>query len=237
LTVDFEGVEGEPEPDANESVVYYPNTAPPLTTSALAFVEEEFASGVYSTTSYEGTNALKISSNPDYDSYQFYITVSNSEFLGDNQSFTVEFFARLGASLSESSGNASYSGIQITTQTTSFDAILYYADGGVLVTGGAEQILQVGEGGNEVVTLTTTQATTVTHISVQYIAGSKTVVHYGGSKIYDESVSLDGLDYIILDIGSLNVSDPLLSQIRLTAGARYGDSGTISIPSYPFFTP
>jgi hypothetical protein len=235
-----------PGPEPEELVIWYPDEPPPLSTNALVTIVEEDTGGDYNTIVYEGTNSLQSASNELYDTV---FTLSNAELLGDDQSFTVDFFARLGTSLSGDSFRFSYVGFIFSTSfdggvtySAALDVSLLFYVGGVIETGGPEQILQVYDYNIEnpteaYIELTPTQVTTVKHVAIQYIAGSKTVVHYDGVKVFDENVQPDGLYRVYAFIGNNNLPNQLLSQIRLTAGARYGDLETISVPSYPFFTP
>jgi hypothetical protein len=231
------------EPAANrrkrdEIVIYYPDTPPPLTTRQDA--EIKFADGVYSPVKLGEVNALGITLNSNYDSYGFSLDLRNSSFLLEDQSFTVEFFARLGTSLSGPANNASFSGLRLFTETVFFDAFLLYLDEGVNVTGGVEQLLQLTgppdrpyDPDIDEVPLTIGQATTLAHIAIQYHQGLGTTVHYNGAKVYDQGMLLNGLNSIDPGVGALNVPDPLLSQIRLTKGIRYKGESFIP-PTGPF---
>jgi hypothetical protein len=238
LTVDFEGAA---EPEVNELVIYYPDTAPPLATIEGVTIEE-IANDVWSTFSFQGVNALEIPSNSSGNTTWWIIDFASESFNTELGSLTVEFFARIGTNATNDNNNKTSGWLaQLRNSNEServavigeFDADPFYR---ILAVNDSEVYPEGADFYTYQQSVTSEAAATMKHFSLQLIEGAQIIAHFDGTKVYDSSRTVSPMRYLFFYIFANEVSGTAISQIRITKSARYG-TGNFTPPSTAFYVP
>jgi hypothetical protein len=216
VETDFEG-EG-----ADDMIIYYGETAPLTTLSGAAVT----GSGIYSIIALNGVNTLTIPFSNSADSTSWSVGLTDESFQIID-SFTLEFFGRLGASLP--SGETQYSFLLVSLfddleQTFESEILGFYYNFDDPFGGGAPNLYVQYYDANDFIEpdVSAEDAIAMRHFAVQLIGGNRVVVHFNGSVIYDEVKSYNVPASLAFSLYSFKVDGPALGQLRLSNTALYG---------------
>ena len=217
----------------NPLIIYYPNTAPPLTTISGATVTDLGSPSAYNTAIFQGVNAL-VATGTDFAGPNYQVTATNEVFRLDSDPFTFEFWCRVGTSLPSngasfvqvSLGNSNYS------EQIGFDLFHEF---------NFQKLKLVQD--NSVKTDITPDSSSITnlnHVAIQRHSALAYTLHYKGAVVtsWNHNQNFLFASGIRLEFAALsdNVPGTGMSQIRLTKEALYG-TGAFTPPAAPFFTP
>lgn len=211
-----------------ELIVYYPNTAPPLTTAEGVTVSGDGSgNSAYAVVSFSGQNAL--SQDEPLDEGWILQELPEGSFPGE---FTVEFYQKINNAEGDGQSRVYVDfgdddgGFGVETVFPAYTPEQSGIEIRIFNNDNLDEIFQSASG-------------QYVHCSIQRIGQSQIVFHYGGSSVFSTQDGFTG-PMTFLQFGvtpnTTGGLDTALGQIRITAQALYG-TGSFTPPSQPFFIP
>jgi hypothetical protein len=242
------------------TVIYFPNTAPPLSTNgAVSFINinpyQEFEvanpeNDYYGVVSFQGVNALNLPL-PEGESIMASVWTFDLSALNLIGAFTVEWFFRITSSLPLTvASDSAPASIEIelfdyvpdeneeeTDASIGLDLILL-SDGESslypilnLDVEDFEDEIEIDEDA-----INSQLATTFTHAAIEHLGNGSFAAYYNGGRIANfNSATL--LRALSINCRTYKVPDLGVSQIKITPSAVYGNAETITPPTTAFYAP